>query len=391
MENPNLSFLEAHKQDARVMLLQGGTRSGKTYSALQFIIRTCYAFKDAGLVISICRKTMPALRATAMRDFITLVQEAGVYSEADHHKAESHYSLFGNTVEFVNLDDEQKVRGRKRHMLYVNEANEISHETVRQLLFRTSGLAIFDYNPSILESHWLISDLLQRTDAKRIITTYKDNPHLSASQVEEIERLQKVDPELWKVFGLGEIGAGMRGLVYPNWQYGWAQDGQRAFGLDFGYSPDPLALIECTIQGQALYVREHLYRNNLTPSDIVSLVGQIVPRGVPIFCDHRPEIIEELRRKSLNAIPATKDIDAGVRTVKQYAMFVHSESMAVANELKTYKYREDKDGNPIAGAYVDWNNHAMDAIRYAVMGMAKQSENRLAPKFGGPRLRFESR
>jgi len=372
--NPNFTFLQqAAQSHLRIALLQGGTRSGKTYAALQFIISVCMKYKDAGIVVSICRQSMPALRATAMRDFLEMLLQLGLYNEDLHRRSECIYYLNGNVVEFVNLNDEQKVRGRKRHLLYVNEANENDIEVIRQLLFRTSGLCIFDYNPSISEDHWLISDLLTRENAKRIITTYKDNPFLSQAQAEEIERLKTIDEELWKVFGIGEIGKGMSGTVFKNWQIGWHDDtGRTAYGLDFGYSPDPLALIECKIVGDGLYLREHIYRNGMTASDIVTAVKAIVPRGTEVYCDHRADIVQDMFRAGINAKMASKgadSIDYGVKTMQNFDLFIHPESHNLIKEMRYYKYKEDKDGNAIGGAYADVLNHAIDAARYGTVGI----------------------
>jgi len=373
MSNPNFLALAENNGAHNPILLQGGTRSGKTYAVLQFIIAFCYQYKNSKVVVSICRKTMPSIRATVMLDFLNLLKENEIYSEELHSKSNHTYELWGNTIEFINLDDEQKVRGRKRHMLYVNEANENSHDVIRQLLFRTSGLSIFDYNPSITEDHWLISDLLRRENAKRIITTYRDNPYLSKAQIEEIERLKSIDTELWKVFGLGEIGNGMRGQVFPNFGIDWKDDaGQTAYGLDFGYSPDPLALVECKILGNSLYLREHIYRNNMSAGEIVSAVKAVVVRGAHVVCDKREDIIKDLFNSGVNARSAVKganSIDYGVKIMQGFNIFIHPESHNLIKEFKYYKYKEDKDGNPIGGAYTEVMNHAIDAARYAVTFM----------------------
>lgn len=372
--NPNLAFLDAMKTQKRYALLQGGTRSGKTFSSIQFIIRTCKQIEGMGAVISICRKTMPSLKATVMRDFFDILNDLGLYNEAHHNKTDANYTLFGNLIEFVNLDDEQKVRGRKRHMLYVNEANENSHDVIRQLLFRTSGFCIFDYNPTITEDHWLIADLLKRDNSERIITNYKHNPFLSEAQIQEIEALKASDPELWKVFGEGKIGNALRGLVFPDWEYGWHEEGRvrRAFGLDFGYSPDPLALVEVVIQGMNLYLRQHIYKTNIEVDDMANHVLACVPRGTETFCDHRQELINLLHRRGVNTKPAIKgkdSIDTGIKTMKKYRIFVHPDSKDLARELKYYRYKEDKDGNPIGGKYSESLNHAIDAARYGLTGM----------------------
>lgn len=164
------------------------------------------------------------------------------------------------------------------------------------------------------------------------------------------------------------------GLVFSNWQIGWHDEGKRktAFGLDFGYSPDPLALVEACIQGDNLYLREHIYKSKMETDDMVRLIPPLVPRGVQVSCDHRQELINMLFRKGVNAKPAIKgkdSIDTGIKTMQRFNIFVHPDSLNLQRELKYYRYKEDKDGNPIGGKYSEAMNHAIDAARYAVTSM----------------------
>ncbi|MFA9221408.1 MAG: phage terminase large subunit [Sediminibacterium sp.] len=138
-----------------------------------------------------------------MKDFLQILHEEGMYSEAKHNKTDKVYFLNGNEIQFFSLDDEQKVRGRKRHILYGNEVNEMGYEVYKQLMFRTSHKAIFDYNPSMYE-HWVYDHVETRKDCATFTTTYLDNPHLTIEQIEEIERYKEFDYEYYRVFGLGE-------------------------------------------------------------------------------------------------------------------------------------------------------------------------------------------
>lgn len=201
--NPNLSFLRNNIDKFRILGLRGGTRSAKTYSIIQFLIET--ACKYSGITIDIVRETVPALKATVMKDFFSILQEEGMYSEKDHNKTDKVYYLNGNEFQFFSLDDEQKVRGRKRHILYANEANEMEYEVWKQLMFRTSHKAIYDYNPSMFE-HWIYDQVETRTDCATCVTTYMDNPFLTVEQIEEIERYKLFDYDYYRVFGLGQRG-----------------------------------------------------------------------------------------------------------------------------------------------------------------------------------------
>ncbi|HPN38274.1 MAG TPA: PBSX family phage terminase large subunit [Melioribacteraceae bacterium] len=205
--------LEAYRNPKiNIIVNQGGTRSSKTFSIAQLIIFLCH--KNEGRVYSIVRKAFPSLRATVMRDFFDILKGLNEYSENNHNKTEHTYILNNNTVEFFSLDDEQKVRGRKRDILWINEANEIDEDSFLQLNFRTSGKIFLDYNPSISETHWIITNILERDDAHLIISTYRDNPFLGKKQILEIERLKLINPSMWAVFGEGVRSEIQTGTVF---------------------------------------------------------------------------------------------------------------------------------------------------------------------------------
>jgi phage terminase large subunit len=236
-----------------VQVHQGGTRSGKTYSILQSLVELCYQNENSGAVITIARKTFPALRATAMRDFFSILEREDVYTPDLHNKSEANYVLFGNLVEFISVDQPQKVRGRKREILFVNEANELSLEDWRQLLLRTTGKVIIDFNPSD-EYHWIYEEVIPRTDASFFRTTYKDNPYLDKATVAEIERLKDADPNYWRIYGLGERGVNQAAVF--TWEVGEIAGKRIGTGLDFGFTNDPTAVIDVYQDGHTLILHE---------------------------------------------------------------------------------------------------------------------------------------
>jgi len=357
--NPNFVFIEKNISEKRVLALQGGTRSGKTYSALQWIVRQCMQYK--GLTISIVRATLPALKASAMRDFVEILTNLGLYSEGNHNMTENVYTLNGNTIEFFSVDNEQKLRGRKRDLLFVNEANEITLEQWRQLVFRTTGRIIIDYNPSMVDS-WIYDHVLTREDCGLLVTTYKDNPHLSEYIIREIEALQDADPEYWKVFGLGERGQ-LKDLVFNNWVQvpAMPQDAKLiGYGMDFGFSVDPTTLIEVRQQNGELWLREVLYRTNMTNTDIGNFLKQQGIAREEIVADSaEPKSIEEIRRQGFNIQPAMKGPDSinnGIDILRRYKMNVTQDSLNLIKELRSYKWATDKDGKA-TGKPVDYMNH----------------------------------
>lgn len=368
--NPNFAFIEHNIRAKRIIALQGGTRSGKTYSALQWIIRNCIAYK--GLTYSIVRQTLPALKASAYRDFIEILNTSGLYREANHNMSEYTYSLNGNLIEFFSIDNEQKLRGRKRDVLFVNEANEIDLEKWRQLLFRTTGKVIIDYNPSMFES-WIYDHVLTRDDCALLITTYKDNPHLSPDIIREIEALASVDPEYWKIFGLGERGQ-LKDIVFSEWQQvpQIPTDAKLiGHGLDFGFTNDPTTLVSVYQQDGELWVDERLYRTNMTNNDIGNYLKSInFNRNDAIVADSaEPKSIRELQLQGFNVQPASKGPDsivASIDILKRYKINIMQGSVNLIKELRSYKWETDRDGKH-TGKPVDYLNHAIDALRYLAL------------------------
>lgn len=375
MFNPNLVFIESNIKAKRVIALQGGTRSGKTYSALQWIIRTCHRYQ--GMTISIVRKTLPALKSSAMRDFIEILQGLGWYNENDHNRTENTYLLNKNLIEFFSVDNADKIRGRKRDILFCNEANELDIEDWRQLLLRTSGKVIIDYNPSDFE-HWIYDQVLTREDCALLVTTYKDNPHLPESLKKEIENLKDADPEYWKIFGLGQRGQ-LVGLVFNNWnQTDSVPNGFKfvGYGLDWGFSNDPTALVAAYRNGMDLILKEELYERGLTNQDIGDKLRQLgIDKFKEIIADSaEPKSIEEVWRMGFNIKPTAKGKDSilnSIDVLRRYRIGLIGPNLV--REFKTYKWVTDKNGHQL-NEPVDFNNHLIDASRY--LALMNLNENR---------------
>ena len=201
----NIVYRHLVNSNKKIVVEQGGTRSGKTYNILLWIIFE-YCTNHRNKVVTICRKSFPSLRATVLRDFIGILQSYNMYKEHHHNKSNSEYHLYDNLIEFISLDQPQKIRGRKRDLLFINEGNELYLEDWQQLIFRTQERIVIDYNPSD-EYHWIYDKVLPREDCDFFKTTYLDNPFVGDSIKEEIERLKYTDEQYWQIYGLGERAA----------------------------------------------------------------------------------------------------------------------------------------------------------------------------------------
>jgi phage terminase large subunit len=364
----NIVWKHLSNSDKRIIIEQGGTRSGKTYNILMWIIFD-YCSKNSGKVITICRKTYPALRATAMRDFFDILKNNDLYDESLHNKSSSEFKFKGNTIEFISLDKPTKIRGRKRDLLYINEANEITFEDWQQLIFRTTGRIIIDYNPSD-EFHFIYDKIKPRDDVDFFITTYKNNPFLSQDIISEIERLKDIDSNYWKVYGLGEVGASQSIIFRVNDCIDIPETATfLSYGMDFGFTNDPTTLVGIWKQGDDLYLKEFLYKTGLTNRDIDSYLKTLGVGRDEIFADSsEPKSIEELYRMGWNIKPATKgqgSVNIGIDMMKRYRINITGDSLNMIKEFKNYKWAEDKNG-VILNTPVDMFNHTIDAVRYGL-------------------------
>jgi phage terminase large subunit len=376
--NVNVVFEHLLDSQSKIVVEQGGTRSGKTYNILLYIIFH-YCQVNSGKTITICRKTFPAVRSSVMRDFIDILKRHNKYNEENHNKSNSEYNLDGNLVEFISVDQPQKIRGRKREFLFINEANELNFEDWQQLVFRTTEKIVIDYNPSD-EYHWIYDKVLTREDVEFYKTTYLNNKFLDKSIIDEIERLKETDEQYWQIYGLGEKGISKATIFNYTEVSKVPEDAEFiSYGADAGYTNDPSTLVSVYRKDHNLYIKEHLYRTMMTTRDLsehFKLVG--VGRNPIYFDAAEPRLIDELRRMGHNVQPSLKgrdSINAGIDLLKRFKIHLTNDSDNLIMEFRNYKWQEDRSGK-LTNTPVDKNNHLIDASRYATYSILSR------PNFG---------
>ena len=345
----------------RFVINEGGSRSSKTYSLCQLVI--IYCLQNNHKVVSIIRKTFPALRATVLRDFIEILKELNIYSVEDHNKSEHIYTFpNGSIVEFFSVDDEQKIRGRKRDIAWCNEANELYFDDFTQLNMRTESKLIFDYNPSESTS-WLYE--LPQDESIMIKSTYKDNPFLPQSIRTQIEDLKRTDEALYQIYALGEKAIS-KSNIYSQWSFVAhrpARFVKFVYGLDFGYN-HPTALMRVYYCDNDIYIEPVIYESYLTTTMLIEKLGSLgIEQTVSILADYsRPEIIQEMNIAGYDVINANKVVKKGIDNLKTFGVICQDDK-ALKREYENYKWKKIADF--ITDEPVKLFDDAMDAIRYA--------------------------
>lgn len=354
----------------RICILQGGTRSGKSYSALQWLL--VRALSEPNIVISVVRKSFPSMRVSIMRDFTGILKDLNIWSDEQWSATEHIYTFEnGSMIEFMSIDSSEKRKGSARDYLFVDEANELSREDWFQLFIRTRKKSIIAYNPSFGTNNYIFTEIQTHPEADLYISTFRDNPYLEKQLIEEIERLKDINPEYYKIYGMGLPGNNVGTIFSINIIDEVPEDAEFvAFGMDFGFSIDPTALVAIWKRDKDLYIEELIYQKGMVTSDIANRLRELEVGREEIWADSAEgRLIEELYRSGFNIKPVKKGKDSirmGIDLMMQYRLNVKKSSVNVVKEFGEYVWMVDKNGN-FENVPVDYSNHSIDAIRYVCM------------------------
>ena len=324
------------------------------------------ALQEPGKVFSIIRKTLPACKGSVYRDFINILKQLDLYSQDHHNKSDLSFNLNNCTIEFLSVDNPEKLKGRKRNYAWLNEATEFTYEDYQQIIFRCTEQIYLDYNPSDPYS-WIYDKVLTRKDCTFIKSTYLANPFLGKDTIAEIERLKDLDPDYWQVYGLGEIGS-IQTMIFRKFELVDEVQGRLVgYGLDFGFTNSPSALVAVYQHDDSLYIKEMLYEKRLTNTDLANKIKEFgVSRQDEIICDSaEPKSITELYRLNLNVKAAKKGagIHLGIDIMRRYKLHITKDSLNAIKEFRSYKWATDKNGD-VLNVPVKVNDHLIDATRY---------------------------
>lgn len=363
----------------RIRGVSGGTSASKTISILIWLIK--YAQTNKGEIISVVSETMPHLRKGAMRDFEDIMKTHNYWKDASWNATNSVYTFETDTkLEFFSADQPQRVRGPRRHVLFINEANNVSYETFTQLEIRTEKIIWCDWNP--VSEFWWYTDVQGKQDCDFITLTYKDNEALPQSIVQAIESKQH-NKMFWQVYGLGQLGEA-EGRIYRDWQEidDIPHEARlERYGLDFGYTNDPTAIDAIYKWNNALIFDEILHQKGVSNKQIADVLLN-VPRALVIADSAEPKSNDELVSYGISLLPSLKgpgSVLKGIQYVQNQRVFITKRSVNTLKEYRNYLWLTDKEGKIINEPSPIWNHH-MDDIRYAVNSLEPQ-ENKQNDKY----------
>lgn len=326
------------------------------------------AMRQPNRVISVVSESLPHLKKGAIKDFLAILEDTNVFEEDRWNRTDHTYTFrSGSKIEFFSADSAEKVRGPRRNDLFINECNRLPFETYRQLALRTDDEIWLDYNPSA--TFWAIEKLIPREDTDHIVVTYKDNESLPESVVEELESY-KDDENFWRVYGLGLVGT-LEGQIYKNWNvvdYIPPEAELIRYGLDFGYTNDPSALVAIYRYNSGFILDEIMFAKGQT-NQMIAEVLLANPRALVIADSAEPKSIDDIKSYGLQVTGAAKGKDSvlnGIQLLQGQKISVTKNSLFLIEEMRNYMWKTDRDGNPLNVPEHTWS-HSMDAVRYGLV------------------------
>jgi phage terminase large subunit len=361
------AFRKINKLTKRIRVIQGGTSASKTISVLLYLI--AYAQTDkVKTLTSIVSESIPHLKRGVIRDFKNIMQTHHYWKEDRWNATDSIYTFeTGSQIEFFSTDNADKLRGARRDRLFINEANNVSFDAFEQLEVRTKEFIIIDYNPT--NEFWYQLEIVgKRDDVDFIILTYKDNEALDEAIIKAIEQ-RKNRKGWWQVYGEGQLGE-VEGKIYRDWQIIDEIPHEarlERYGLDYGYSNDPTAIVAVYKYNGGFIWDEITYQKGLSNKQIADILSNVTPALV-IPDSAEPKSNDELIAYGVNILPAQKgkgSVNQGIQVVQSQRISVTKRSVNIIKEYRNYLWLTDKDGR-VLNVPEDGFNHAMDAGRYAM-------------------------
>lgn len=349
----------------RIRAVCGGTSASKSVSIVLYLIHLAQSDTSPTLT-SIVSESFPHLKRGVMRDFLLIMQNHKYFKDSRWNKTDYIYTFeTGSKIEFFSADQPDKVRGPRRDRLFINEANNIPYEAFDQLEVRTKDIIYLDWNPT--NEFWFYTDVKDsRDDVEFITLTYKDNEALSPEIVRSIEQ-RKGNKQWWRVYGEGQLGE-VEGKIYKNWNIIDEIPHEarlERYGLDFGYSNDPTALVAIYKYNDGFILDECLYQKGLSNKQIADVINNL-PKAMVVADSAEPKSIDEIKQYGIMILPAQKgqgSINQGIQFVQDQRISVTKRSLNIIKEYRNYLWKEDSDGK-IINKPIDIFNHTMDAIRY---------------------------
>jgi len=382
--NPNLVHLwkTYNNPEKAGAVLEGSSRSGKTWSGIDFLIGYCDKNRGKGKIINIFRETYNSFKKSLYDDFNARFEMWGLPRPCITQDVSS-FKLFGNKINFIGADKTSKIMGAGCDVLWLNEAIHIPNSFFDQSEMRCREFWFMDYNPEDSE-HWIYDKVIIRPDVAFLRTTFLNNPFCPPLQRRKILSYNPNNPEnvkngtadayMWDVFGLG-VKAEKKGRIYPNVHtFEQLPDGATHLGYsgDWGYN-HPTVVVSLWIWGNELYVYQVCHSSELSYEDVYNKMNEYgidAQNDDCVFDSEDPRGINYLRQKGLRVFRAYKKqgwVMHTIKLMKELKIHVHRSSARVLKDFEAYCWKWDEKTDKPLDVPAEEGKDSCDAVGYGVV------------------------
>lgn len=362
---------DAVNEGNRYIFLRGSTRSGKSVASIQYMVIECLKFSNT--LATIARATAVSLKNTILVDFKDIMESMDIWDKGTFNKVDNTYIFNnGSVIKFVGMDDTtSRLKGMRSDIVMIDEINSVDLASFEQVNIRTKKWLLLPYNPELTPDHWILK-YEEREDSKLLISNWRQNAFLDDTTKKAIMDLKLTDPDLYEIYSEGRIVEPKEKIFQPIKTYTELPNNIKYiyYGIDWGYSIDPTAVIKVSVINKDLYVEEVLYEKGLTNEDLIYILKEKgFNRQMDIVGDSsEPKTIETFKREGLRVIPIKKGSGSvlyGLQKMKTYNIYIKETSTNIINEWNNYKFKKDRSGN--LTNQMTGEDHALDCLRYIVL------------------------
>lgn len=398
----NPCFREADQSRKRYIVMKGSAGSGKSMDTAQnYILRL---MRDKGRNLVAMRKSDITNRDSTFAELTGAVyrmfgDKAGLYWTVNQSPLKLTCRHNGNQIIFRGMNDDKQREKLKSITFPAGKLTDVWMEEATE--FTQADFEIIDdrlrgelpdgqfyqirmtFNP-VSASHWIKKVFFDAPDGNVLThhSTYRENRFIDGAYRARMERRKRVDPEGYRIYGLGEWGE-TGGLILNNWtvkeiarEPGAYDDA--ALGVDFGYN-HATAMLLLGIKDGDLYILDELYQHEKDTNEIIQLaLCQGMPTNRVMWCDSaEPDRIAMLRKAGFHrAMGVNKggsqgSVKAQIDYLKQRKIYVHPHCVNTIKEMQQWKWKKDERSGEYLDEPVPVMDDAMAALRYGVEGWRK--------------------
>jgi len=387
----------------RYFLITGGRGSAKSFTVGLWACNMLLAYKNWKVLFT--RYTLSSANISVIPEFREKIDLLGVGDEFNMTNAQISHKVTKSEIIFSGIKTSSGNQTAKLksipalNVFIVDEAEEFVSEkdfdTIDESIRMpdTPNIVILVMNPQDVE-HWIWKRWFEKShrmetidghaipisthgDITHIHTTYLDNLHnLSKDYIAKIEAIKSKSPEAYAHRFLGKWLDKKQGVIFPNWVEGEFDNSLPfAYGLDFGFYPDPLALVKVAVDTTAnkIYVKEIIYEQSLSYDMVLTKIRNSIELDAMVVADtSEPRLIDALTSNGINVHKTEKyagSVVDGIKKMADFTILVTEESYNLKYELRNYIWNDKKSSTPM-----DADNHGVDALRYGCMRLLEGSD-----------------